>query len=318
MKLAKIIAVACVCVPALCQAVAVSDVEYQTQFSSYVKEFNKQYTASDFFAKFETFKYWVDFVEVHNAKNLSWTAGINQYSDLTEYEFEKLVLNGLKYPEGQMPTDAPIYELAPPSNDVDWRSSGAVTPVKNQGQCGSCWAFSTTGTMEGFVKIKTGTLPNLSEQQLVDCDRVGGCQGCQGGLPSAALKWIAQNKGLCAQSAYAYTGRDGACKKTCAPVATISASAGGRGEPSLQTALDKTPVSVAVDASGGFQSYKSGVFNGPCGTRLNHAVLAVGYNSQYWIIKNSWGTTWGSNGYIFIARGKNLCGLSNDMCWPTA
>jgi len=123
---------------------------------------------------------------------------------------------------------------------------------------------------------------------------------------------------LCSQADYPYTGRDGSCKKTCKPVAKISSSQGAKQESALQAALDKTPVSIAVDASGGFQSYKSGVFSGPCGTRLNHAILAVGYNSQYWIVKNSWGSNWGSAGYIFMTRGKNLCGMGNDMNWPTA
>jgi len=289
---------------------------YQAQFVDYVREYNKNYDVNELFTRYNTFKYWVNFVRSHNAANKTWQAGINQFSDMTEAEFETNVLSGLNYE--QQPTEAPIENLTPPSNDVDWRSKGAVTPVKNQGSCGSCWAFSTTGTVEGFIVAKGGSLPNLSEQQLVDCDRVGGCQGCSGGLPSAALKWIAQNKGLCSQSDYAYTGRDGTCRKTCKPVATISSSAGGKGEQSLQTALDKTPVSIALDASGGFQSYKSGVFSGPCGTRLNHAVLAVGYTSQYWMVKNSWGTGWGSGGYIWMSRGKNLCGMTNDMCWPTA
>jgi len=281
-----------------------------------MKDFGKSYHQDELFTRYNTFKYWVNFVAEHNAKNLTWQAGINQFSDLTEAEFEAKVLTG--YKGNGLVGMAQREELPEVVNDVDWRSSGAVTPVKNQGSCGSCWAFSTTGTMEGFVKIKSGTLPNLSEQQLVDCDRVGGCSGCSGGLPSAALKWIASNGGLCKQTDYAYTGRDGSCKKTCTPVAKISSSQGGKGESTLQTALDKTPVSIALDASGGFQSYKSGVFSGPCGTRLNHAVLAVGYNSQYWMVKNSWGTGWGSSGYIYMARGKNLCGMSNDMCWPTA
>jgi C1A family cysteine protease len=291
--------------------------EYQSQFVDFMREFGKSYTNEDFFQRYNTFKYWVDFVADHNAKNMSWTAGINEFSDMTPVQFEEVMLRGLRYPNG-MPENAAVEELADPVNDVDWRSKGAVTPVKNQGQCGSCWAFSTTGTVEGFVAIKTGKLPNLAEQQLVDCCKQGGCSGCRGGLPSAALKWVASN-GLCSQSDYPYTARDGQCKKTCTAVAKISSSQGGqRGESTLQSALDKVPVSIAVDASGGFQSYKSGVFSGPCGTSLNHAITAVGYTGQYWIVKNSWGTSWGSAGYIFMARGKNLCGLSNDMSWPTA
>jgi C1A family cysteine protease len=299
-------------VAVVCARVHIRHSEYQNEFVKFVNEYNKVYDSVETtFSRFAIFKDNLNKINDINAANLTWWAGVNEYSDMTEEEF-------LATHTGHVSEEGENREILAPlvneANDIDWRDKGAVTPVKNQGSCGSCWAFSTTGTTEGFVAIKTGKLPNLAEQQLVDCCKQGGCQGCRGGLPSAALKWVASN-GLCSQSDYPYTARDGQCKKTCQAVAKISSSTGGRGESALQSALDKVPVSIAVDASGGFQSYKGGVFNGPCGTSLNHAITAVGYTSQYWIVKNSWGTGWGSGGYIFMARGKNLCGLGNVLAW---
>jgi cathepsin L len=287
--------------------------EYQRQFVSFTEEYNKNYEASEIFSRFNAFKYWTDFVAKHNAGNNTWEAGINEFSDLSPEEFNKIYLSGLEVP-AELPVSEEVDISALP-NDVDWRGK-AVTPVKNQGQCGSCWAFSATGAMEGYSATKRGSLPNLSEQQLVDCAGSAGNHGCNGGWPSSAIKY-AQGKGSCSQQSYPYTGRQGTCK-SCTNVYTPPGSRGGSGESTLASQLNSFPISIALDASGGFQSYKSGVFNGPCGTQLNHAVLAVGYNAQSWIVKNSWGTGWGSGGYIFMARGKNLCGLSNDMCWPTA
>jgi cathepsin L len=285
--------------------------EYQGKFVDFTREFNKQYATSDMFAKYNTFKYWVDYVRNHNAGNNTWEAGINEFSDLSPVEFEAIYLTGLK---GDAPTEvSEEVDISGLPNDIDWRTSGAVTAVKNQGQCGSCWAFSATGAMEGYSKTKKGSLPNLSEQQLVDCAGSQGNHGCGGGWPSSAIKY-AQGKGSASQSSYPYTGRDGSCK-TAAAVFTPPGSRTGTGESTLAAQLANFPVSIALDASGGFQSYKSGTFNGPCGTQLNHAVLAVGYNAGTWFVKNSWGTGWGSSGYIYMARGKNLCGLSNAMAW---
>jgi len=288
-----------------------SEVEYQRQFVQYVEDFSKSYNADEMFSKYNTFKYWVDFVRDHNTNNnATWEAGINEFSDMMPAEFAKIYLSGLLPTAPAEP--AVEFDISALPNDVDWRGK-AVTPVKNQGQCGSCWAFSATGAMEGYSATKKGSLPSLSEQQLVDCAGSSGNQGCNGGWPNKAINWNAQ-KGSCSEASYPYTGRGGSCKQ-CTSVFKPSGARTGSGESSLVSQLNSFPVSVCLDASGGFQSYKGGVFNGPCGTQLNHAVLAVGYTSAYLIVKNSWGTGWGSGGYIYMARGKNLCGVNNNLAW---
>jgi len=297
-----------------------SEQDYQNSFVQYVADFDKTYSHEEFFHRFNVFKGWMDFVREHNSGNSTWQAGINQFSDLTAAEFKAQFLSSLLVPTpllgvesaGEVSASIILPDPSEP-NDIDWRQKGAVTPVKNQGQCGSCWALSATGAIEGWAATSGKGLPSLSEQQLVDCAGSVGNQGCNGGWPNKAIQYLA-GKGSCSESAYPYTARDGACKQ-CSATVRPNGVGTGSGEATLAGQLSALPVSVCVDASGGFQSYRSGVFNGPCGTSINHAILAVGYTSQYWIVKNSWGTSWGSSGYIFMARGKNLCGINSNLAW---
>jgi C1A family cysteine protease len=213
-----------------------------------------------------------------------------------------------------------------PTTPVDWRKKNAVTPVKNQGQCGSCWAFSTTGSVEGAWALANNTLVSLSEQQLMDCSTAQGNQGCNGGLMDNAFTWIISNGGITGESDDAYLGAAGTCP-TGAPVrAKITAfkDIPVGDENSLQAAATLGPVSIAIEADQpAFQFYSGGVLDdASCGTTLDHGVLIVGFgtdsasNKPYWIVKNSWGASWGEQGYIRMVRNKNQCGLAQSASYP--
>lgn len=209
------------------------------------------------------------------------------------------------------------------ADSIDWVAKGAVTPFKNQQSCGSCWAFSTTGAIEGALFIASNQLVSLSEEELVQCDH-NGDQGCQGGLMDNAFGWLAQN-GICTENDYPYTsgsGNTGTCSKHCSAAATLTGHVDVPSEDALVTAVSKQPVSVAIEADKSvFQLYSGGVLdNAGCGTNLDHGVLAVGYGTDgkdYWKVKNSWGSGWGEQGYIRMARGKNMCGIASEPSYPT-
>jgi C1A family cysteine protease len=302
----------------------------QELFVSHVQRYNKRYEGVEtFFQRFNIFKANLAYIERENAKNHTYTLALNEFADMTRTEFFSsmtgILPEQLALKAKNINHRSKLADVAP-MDSVDWRSKGAVTPVKNQGQCGSCWAFSTTGSMEGLLKIKTGTLTSLSEQQLVDCAGSSGNQGCNGGLMDYAFTWITKN-GLCSEQDYRYAGRDQSCKKGCKPVDGTKISGfkdvDQGSESQLQTAVTQQPVSVAIEADqSAFQFYSGGVFSAACGTQLDHGVLAVGYGTDggknYWIVKNSWGTSWGEQGYIRMVQGKNECGIALAASYPTA
>jgi len=266
----------------------------------------------------------------HNTENHSWTMSVNKFADLTEDEFKALYTGGLRLPKKSLRRAAvgPFNTTANPTS-VDWTTKGAVTPIKNQQQCGSCWAFSTTGSVEGAWFLSNGTLPSLSEQQLVDCSDAEGNQGCNGGLMDQAFQYIIDNKGITTEAAYPYTAADGTCQAAGKPVAaTLSGfkDVAANSETALETAIVQQPVSVAVEADQSvFQFYSGGVMDSACGTQLDHGVLAVGYGTdagkEYYKVKNSWGADWGEKGYIRLGRGAKFnpsgqCGIQMVASYP--
>merc|ERR1712195_214859 len=196
---------------------------------------------------------------------------------------------------------------------------GAVTPVKDQGQCGSCWAFSTTGGMEGAWQIASGSLTSMSEQQLVDCSTQNA--GCNGGSMELAFNYAGATN-VATESSYPYKGRDGSCKSSYTTAIPSGGVTGyksvGQSSNSLKSALATGPVSVAIEADQtAFQMYSGGVLSSGCGTNLDHGVLAVGYDSTSFKVKNSWGSSWGANGYLQISQSGNTCGIHSDASYPT-
>ncbi|XP_040067842.1 procathepsin L-like [Ixodes scapularis] len=274
-------------------------------------------------------------VSAHNEKyangEVSFYLGMNEFSDLPQKEFVRL-RNGYR---GKKFVGQPSPRLEPPADaqdsplpeSVDWRVKGAVTPVKNQRRCGSCWAFSATGALEGQYFIKTGKLVSLSEQNLNDCSGDFGNRGCCGGHVDAAFEYIKTGGGLVTEQSYPYTSKDDVC---CFNKSNVGMRVSGfvdieNSEEQLKKAVATVgPISVAIDASlPSFKHYMGGMFDEPSCDVLNldHAVLVVGYGradgKDYWLVKNSWGIAWGEEGYIRMSRNKNnQCGIATQASYP--
>lgn len=303
----------------------VQDLEHRLAlFRQWIQKYRKVYGVDETHYRFALWNKAYDYVQEHNAKNLSWTAGVNQFADLTDEEFSAMYL-GFKWDPSRQPQNVQILDEKDIPNDIDWRTKGAVTPVKNQGQCGSCWSFSTTGGLEGLHFLKIGSLISFSEQQLVDCSSSYGNQGCNGGLMDDAFSYT-RDKGIEKESDYAYTAAQGTCKYSSSKVVyknTGYSDVTKNNPTQLKAAVTSQPVSIAVEADqNAFRYYTSGIVSSGCGTNLDHGILIVGYTSTYWIVKNSWGASWGLQGYINIAmgtqnNGAGVCGINSSASYPT-
>ncbi|XP_065857740.1 senescence-specific cysteine protease SAG39-like [Euphorbia lathyris] len=309
------------------------DASMQAQHEQWMTHYGRVYKDStEKEMRFNIFKQNVHLIESFNKDEAkSYKLGINQFADLTNEEF-KTSRNGFK---GHMCSEqaGPFrYEnISAIPTSMDWRKKGAVTAIKDQGQCGSCWAFSTVAAVEGITQLTSGKLISLSEQELVDCDTKGEDQGCEGGLMDDGFKFIIGNQGITTETNYPYEAADGTCntKEEANHAAKITGyeDVPANDEGALTKAVANQPIAVAIDASGSeFQFYSSGIFTGSCGTELDHGVTAVGYGSSsgmnYWVVKNSWGSQWGEEGYIRMQKDidakEGLCGIAMQASYPTA
>jgi C1A family cysteine protease len=310
-----------------------SSYDLNDRFISWTNRHNVSFYNDELYVN--TFNTWYDndkFINSYNADDSGSFLAHNQFSGMSTDEFRGFMGEYKKVDNGYIILSGNVEA------SVSWVDNGGVTPVKNQGQCGSCWSFSTTGALEGAYFVKYGSLVSFSEQQLVDCDKIrngGSDNGCNGGLMDNAFSWISKNDGLCSEDDYPYisgtTKARGDCSSSCTNVKGSAVSkfvdVPHSSDKQMMLALMKHPVAVAIQADErAFQLYSSGVLKGSCGTGLDHGVLAVGYGSDtdgdYYVVKNSWGETWGENGYIRLGRGDEYnngdgqCGVLLQASYP--
>ncbi|XP_041675627.1 procathepsin L-like [Drosophila eugracilis] len=259
---------------------------------------------------------------------------VNAFADLTREEFIKKYTGRIRSSESDAHTavsnkKVDFLDDSPAPDSFDWREKGGVSAVKNQLTCGACWAFATTGAIEGHTFAATGTLPDLSEQNLIDCGprEDFGLNGCKGGFQEAALCWISENqKGVSQAESYPYVNSKESCKfqpnELGAHVSGFGVVPPGDEEVLKRVVATLGPVACSVSVSNSLQFYGSGIFNDEKCNELDlaHSILVVGYGSEngkdYWIVKNSWDTTWGEKGYFRIRRGKNLCKIADECSYP--
>ncbi|XP_020089327.1 fruit bromelain-like isoform X2 [Ananas comosus] len=310
-----------------------ADDSMMKRFEEWMADFGRVYSDdAEKMRRFEIFKDNVNRIEAFNRRGgNSYTLGINQFADMTNNEIVAQHV-GLSLPLNMTNLEPSVsfedVNMSAIPQSIDWRDYGAVTPVKNQGSCGSCWAFSSIATVEGIYKIKTGQLISLSEQEVLDCTV---SNGCTSGWVHKAYEFIIANKGVTAQANYPYVGYKGTCaansKPNAAYITGYQQVQPSYNERAIMYAVANQPTVIAIDASSYyFNHYNGGIFKGPCGTNIFHAVTVVGYGQdsstgdKYWIIKNSWGNTWGENGYVRMLRDTaypGLCGLASYGIYPT-
>lgn len=298
-------------------------------FARFARRYAKRYdSVEEVRRRFGIFVENLELIRTSNRMGRPYTLGVNEFADMTWEEFRAQHLGAAQTCSATLKGNHKVTDVVLPDTK-DWREAGIVSPVKNQGSCGSCWTFSTTGALEAAYTQLTGKSISLSEQQLVDCATDFNNFGCHGGLPSQAYEYIKYNGGLDTEETYPYLGVNSICKFKPESVGvkvvdSVNITLGAEDE--LKHAVGVVrPVSVAFEVVKGFRFYKSGVYTSDtCGSSpmdVNHAVLAVGYGVEdgipYWLIKNSWGTHWGDDGYFKMELGKNMCGVSTCASYPT-
>jgi cathepsin L len=337
--MSRVVAVALLIALAGVSAHFFSNEEYEHQFVKFMQKHEKSYDAEEFFSRYNVFKANMDKIHKHNLGEHTYTMAMNQFGDMTAEEFiaTHTGFKGKKAPITSNIVHHHKHDSTATFTPIDWRSrAGVVSGVKDQGQCGSCWAFSATGSTEGAWALSKGlsmSVP-LSEQQLVDCATAEGNQGCEGGLMDQAFQYIIDNSGITTEAAYPYTAKDGAsCLATGKPVASTISSfvdVNPSSDAALFAALQVGPVSIAIEADQqSFQFYSTGIMSGDCGATLDHGVLVVAWgvdanlnSTAYWTIKNSWGASWGEAGYIRLVDNPALnsqtgqCGMLSVPSYP--
>jgi C1A family cysteine protease len=296
--------------------------QIQDQFVDFIHKHNKQYDAEEFGRRYNIFKDNLNTISRLNSQQSTATFGVNQFADLTAEEFSKLY-KGYKKTNASVAAGIFAVNGAPGQAPTswDWRSKGVVSAVKNQEQCGSCWAFSATEGVESAWAMAGHTVPVLAPQQIVDCDTQDA--GCNGGDLPTAFAYV-HKEGLEGESDYPYKGVDEKCHYNSADVEVkisgFAYATTSKSEPAMLTAsYSHGPLSICVDASS-WQTYTGGIITSHCGTQLDHCVQIVGWATSsngvdYWIVRNSWGTSWGISGYIYIERNKDLCGVAEEATY---